>query len=158
MNEAVHLVRRFFGHVAARPLAPDEQAEVADRLPGSLARLFFAQAPADQRHAYGVARRVAERRPDDDDAYQAALLHDIGKGDAAIGPVARSLATLAAAARLPVPARWRRYLDHGERGAAMLEEAGAGRLAVAFTRGHPGPPPPGVDAAAWEALAAADET
>lgn len=126
---------------------------MARRLPSAEARLFFDQDPADQRHAYEVARRV-ERRGDV--AVRAALLHDVGKRHAGIGAVRRSLATLMDLAGLPLPARWRAYRDHGRRGAEELERAGADALSVAFARHHPSGPPPGVDTTTWRALLEAD--
>lgn len=151
-----HLARRFFGHLRARPLAPAEQDTVAAALPEALAELFFRQSPADQRHALAVADRVRRARPDDDAAFVAALLHDVGKVEADVGPIARSIATIMDALRLPLPHSWRRYRRHGEIGAHMLAAAGAPPVAVAFARHHPGPVPDGVDEETWRALGAAD--
>ena len=99
------------------------------------------------------------RRTDSDapDAKQAALLHDVGKARSRIGPFQRSLATICNALRLPLPHRWKLYIDHGSIGARMLAEAGATDFVVAFTETHPGPPPGGADAEAWFAVARADE-
>jgi hypothetical protein len=158
VREVAHLSRRFFGHLRARPLTPQEQASVRDRLDAPLASWFFRQHPADQRHAWIVAQRVAANRPEDHAAAVAALMHDVGKVEAGLGPIARSLATVAEALRIPLRGRWKRYRDHGDIGGAILEECEAGGLAVAFARHHPGPPPPDVDPAAWADLAAADHT
>lgn len=158
ISEAGHLVRRFFGHLRARPLSPREQDIVRDALPGELSALFYRQASADQRHALVVAMRVRDRRPGDADAFVAALVHDVGKAEVAIGAVSRSLATVFEALRLPMPHRWRTYRAHGTNGAAALEAAGAPLLAVAFARHHPGPPPAAIDGEAWSDLAAADHT
>jgi hypothetical protein len=157
IGHIAHLTRRFFGHLRARPLSPAEQDEVAFALESETARLFFRQAGPDQRHALTVAQRVRSTRPDDRDAFIAALLHDVGKAESALGPVARSIATVLGGLRLRLPERWRRYRNHGELGAAALEAAGAPALAVAFARHHPGPAPSGIDPAAWSALASADE-
>jgi hypothetical protein len=158
IGRVAHLARRFFGHLRARPLSPVEQDRVAAVLEPETAHLFFRQAAPDQRHALEVAQRVSSARPDDREAFVAALVHDVGKAESAIGPVARSMATVIAALRLPLPDAWRRYRDHGALGAAALEAVGAPALAVAFARYHPGPPPPGVDPATWADLAHADDT
>ena len=149
-----HLIRRFFAYLVAKPLAPSEQAIVNDVLTPRLARLFFSQPFQDQRHAFAVMRHTESDAPD---AKRAALLHDVGKAQSRIGPIQRSLATICHVLRLPLPHRWRLYLDHGTIGARMLAEAGASDFVVAFTETHPGPPPGGVDAEAWFAVARADE-
>lgn len=126
---------------------------MTESLDPALRRLFFAQHTADQRHAFEVAQRVA----DQPELVEAALLHDVGKIDAGIGPVQRSLATLWLYTTLPVWGRWQRYLGHGPRGADVLEDAGASELTVAFTRHHPGDAPAGVDKDAWILLEGADD-
>jgi hypothetical protein len=156
VDEATHLVRRFFGHVTARPLRPVEQEAVRDALGAPLAALFFAQNPADQRHAFEVALGVRAALPDDHDAFVAALVHDVGKAGLEMGAVTRSVATVCDVARLPMPDRWRRYRNHGTYGADALEEAGAPALAVQFARWHPGPVPDGIDPQVWATLSVAD--
>lgn len=146
-----HLVRRFIGFLAARPLSPTEQAAVASVLSPELCVLFFAQPHQDQRHAVEVAARV---RPA---LRAAALMHDVGKTASRLGAVQRACATIANVARLPVTGRWRRYLDHGSIGASLLEEAHAPDIAVAFAAHHPGPTPKGIDPADWKELATADD-
>ena len=149
-----HLVRRFFGYVLARPLSPSEQQQVQSALSPQLCELFFSQAPQDQRHAIQVLERVSSNDPA---LAEAALLHDIGKRGLRIGAVERSLATVAGATSMPMPERWRRYLDHGAAGGDLLESAGAGNLAIAFARFHPGPVPEGIDDEVWALLTAADD-
>ncbi|HEX5630422.1 MAG TPA: hypothetical protein VFY15_02055, partial [Acidimicrobiia bacterium] len=69
----------------------------------------------------------------------------------------RSVASLLAIARLPVPPRMRRYLDHGPIGAAMLAAVGEVDIVVAFARDHGGHrPPPGIAPDDWAALRRAD--
>lgn len=153
LRQLVHLVKRFTGYVRAKPLQPHERDEVAGLLPSELADLFFSMQPEDQRHALDVYRRA-----DSQDLAQAALLHDVGKSISRIGPISRSLATVADALHLPVKGGWRLYLDHGAIGADLLEVAGADDLAVEFTRNHPGPVPHGTDPDAWHRLTNADET
>lgn len=150
----IHLITRFLGFLRARPLSPTEQDQVTHILSPSLARLFYRQCFQDQRHAFDVARRVASRP----ELHEAALLHDVGKSEVRLGAVGRSCATLWGMASLPVWGRWRTYLMHASRGAELLERHGAGNFSIVFTRHHPGPPPDGLDPAAWGALAHADES
>jgi hypothetical protein len=117
--------------------------------------LFWDQAAADQRHAYEVARRVRATLGDDGVATRAALLHDVGKRHVRMGAVSRTLATVAAAARVPLPASWRRYRDHEALGAADLEAIGADPLVVAFAARVR--PDDEAAAARWDALVAADD-
>ena len=156
LDQAGHLVGRFFGHVRAEPPGPEDQAFVHDHLDGDCAGLFWSQSFPDQRHAVDVARRVSTALPDDSGAVEAALLHDIGKVQASIGAVSRSIATVLDSVGMPMTTRMRSYRDHGRRGAVALEEAGCGPLAVAFARYHPGPAPAGTDPARWKVLMDAD--
>jgi hypothetical protein len=151
-----HLVVRFFSVLRSTPLGPHDQDEVNALLAEPAAALFWQQDPIDQRHAFQVAQRVRQRLGEDRPALAAALLHDVGKRHSAAGPIGRSLATVLGALRLPVPPDWRRYLDHGELGAADLRAIGADALTVAFAagrRGEDGEVRPEV----WEALLAADD-
>ncbi|MEA3501373.1 MAG: hypothetical protein U9R47_01250 [Actinomycetota bacterium] len=156
-DKAGHLVGRFFGHLRAEPPGPEDQRFVHDHLAGSCAELFWSQGSPDQRHAVEVARRVHAALPDDSEAVEAALLHDVGKRQTNIGAVSRSIATVLDAVGMPMTARMRRYRDHGRRGAIDIEEAGCGPLAVSFARYHPGPAPLDIDPKRWEALSDADE-
>lgn len=153
---AGHLVFRFFEHLTARPLSPDEQRYVHERLSQQCAGLFWKQSFPDQRHAFTVARRVESRLPDDLEAIEAALLHDIGKWRPNIGAVSRSIATVLQYARLPMTRRMWAYREHGRRGAEELEAAQCGRLAVEFARLHPASAPDGLDAQRWQVLLDAD--
>jgi hypothetical protein len=150
-----HLSRRFFEVVRARPLTPRQQAEVTAWLAPPERALFWDQAAADQRHAYEVARRVRARLGEDEVATRAALLHDVGKRHVRMGAVSRTLATVGAVARLPLPASWRRYRDHEALGAADLEAIGADPLVVAFAARVR--PDDEAAAARWDALVAADD-
>ncbi|KAA3637074.1 MAG: hypothetical protein DWP92_08555 [Armatimonadetes bacterium] len=149
----VHLIKRFAGHLTATPLTASEATEVSGLLAEPLADLFFAMAEADQRHAFDVYVRTGR----DPLLAETALMHDVGKVAAPMGPVSRSFATVATACRIPVGGSWAIYRDHGPIGAEMLATAGATEFTVAFTQTHPGPAPHGFDADAWERLAAADQ-
>ncbi len=156
LNKVRHLVRRFFGHVFARPLRPAEQDFVDGHLSGACAELFWLQSDADQRHAVNTAGRVAEKLPNDREAIEAALLHDVGKWRPYIGPVSRSIATILDLARLPMTNDMRAYRDHGPLGALQLEAARCGRLAVEFARHHSTEEIDGADAERWKVLYEAD--
>ena len=154
LRQLWHLITRFVGVMASRPLGPRAQESVTRVLGESEAELFWQQQSIDQRHAYEVAARVADSVGEDHPAVVAALLHDVGKRQSRLGAVERSLATVISLARLPMPRRWKAYRDHGEIGARDLEAIAAHPLAVAFARGTP---TGGVDAAAWSVLEAADD-
>jgi len=157
LDGTLHLVRRFYGFLRARPLSPGEQDGVRTQLSPELAMLFFAQPAPDQRHAVEVARRVSQLLPGDAAANEAALMHDVGKRHSGLGAIGRSLATVYDTAGLPLTSRMRSYRDHGAVGADEVAAAGATAFTIVFTRSHPGPVPTGVDEQRWQALAAADE-
>lgn len=151
-----HLIVRFFGVLISRPLSPVDQEWVSSLLSRDEADLFWDQHSIDQRHAFMVARRVEEELGEDRVALVAALLHDVGKRHSDAGPLGRSLATVLDALRLPLPADWQRYRDHGELGAVDLEHIGSTPLAVAFARGIV-PGDESLDRATWDLLMAADD-
>ena len=155
LRQLWHLITRFVGVVTSRPLGPRAQESVTRVLGETEAAVFWQQQSIDQRHAYEVAARVADSVGEDHPAVVAALLHDVGKRRSRLGAVERSLATVTSLARLPMPGRWKSYLDHGEIGARDLEGIEAHPLAVAFARGKP---TGGVDAEAWSVLEAADDS
>lgn len=151
-----HLVARFIEVLRGRGLGPREQAEAAALLTTNERPLFWAQAATDQRHGLECARRVLRARPGRIGLARAALLHDVGKRHAALGVLGRSLATGLAMFRVPVGARMRRYLDHGELGADDLAAAGAEALVVDFARHHHGARPAAISEDEWVLLQAAD--
>jgi len=153
LKQVTHLIRRFFGTVFARRLDDQETTQIAKALGPALAPLFFSMSTGDQRHALNVWRRLAYEQ----EIAEAALLHDVGKVVSQLGPVSRACATVCGAAGIRTSGRWAAYLDHGKIGARMLEDAGAGEVAIAFARFHPGPAPAGIDETTWYRLAAADE-
>ncbi len=148
----IHLIKRFIGHLTATPLTPTEAEQVSALLSPSLADLFFTMTVADQRHAFDVHMRAGS----DPRLAETALMHDIGKVAAPIGPVSRSCVTVLVACHIPVAGTWAIYRDHGPIGAEMLAVAGASDFTVLFTRTYPDPAPQGIDAESWERLAAAD--
>lgn len=148
----LHLVKRFFGHLTARSLTPDECELVTAVLPPDLVAIFDAMCRADQRHSFTVWMRT-DARPD---LAQAALLHDVGKIGGPDGAVARSLATALVRLRLPLPGRWKIYRDHGSIGSEVLALHGADPLAVAFAKLHPSRAPQGFRDTDWALLLEAD--
>jgi putative nucleotidyltransferase with HDIG domain len=151
-----HLIRRFFGFLRARPPRPGEQALLHEVLSNAEAVLYWDQQYQDQRHALEVAGRVTTATADDSVVLRAALLHDVGKRHSRLGAVSRSLATVLAAADLPMPTRFSAYRAHGALGADELAAIGCEPLVVEFARRHPGPAPEGVDRGLWKALLDAD--
>lgn len=156
-GRALHLLKRFFAVLTARPLDDAERHEIEPYLTDADRALFWSQDVADQRHALETARTVRERLGPETTAIRAALFHDVGKVHSRLGPLRRSLATVMGALRLPLPERFRIYLDHGPHGAEDLERADAEPLVIAFARRHPGPPPDDIDAAVWGVLLDADD-
>ena len=79
LRQLWHLITRFVGVMASRPLGPRAQESVTRVLGESEAELFWQQQSIDQRHAYEVAARVADSVGEDHPAVVAALLHDVGQ-------------------------------------------------------------------------------
>ena len=120
-----HLAQRFFGSLSARPPRDADLRWVAGILTPVEAELWARQRPEDLRHTVRVARRFAEMRPHASrDEIAGALLHDIGKIDADLGSVARSIATALGTGT----AAMRRYLDHERIGAEMLRQRGVSEV------------------------------
>jgi len=167
-KRARYRVRQFLRGL--RPgLAPEEIAEVRERLSEREFALFLAAEPRDRRHSVDLYRILQSEgvkgAPPSDALLTAALLHDVGKGPLSvwdrvifvlIGGLPGSLAGWAG----PVGersrgggARWRdaqwRLQHHAELGAELLERAGSHPRVVELTRWHTGPP-----SAANEELAA----
>jgi putative nucleotidyltransferase with HDIG domain len=111
-------------------LGDADREEALSQLDPALGELFLRMAARDQVHALRVLRRLGDAEPL---LRRAALLHDVGKSQAPLGTVGRSLVVLAAATgttrllcHLPgIGPRVRRYLDHPRIGAELLRGAGA---------------------------------
>jgi hypothetical protein len=148
-----HLVRRFVGSLRpGGPSSADERWARRQLLSGET-ELWDRMSGADRRHAVGVARRACEElgpavsRP----VVAAALLHDVGKIEASIGPLRRAGATVVAVAvgherargwrdRPGVKGRLGRYLSHDAIGAGLLRGAGSDDLTVHWAAEHHLPP------------------
>lgn len=150
-----HLALRLVDVVTAPALDQAERATVRGWLNGpDEETAFFAQKPADQRHGYASARYVASEAPERIDLVRAALLHDVGKRHANLGPISRIFASLFIRLGIPLPPRWRLYRDHGALSAAEL--AGAEEVVVEFARHHHGERPPTIPPDEWDMLVKAD--
>lgn len=150
-----HLTARFFDVVTARPLTRGE-AEAVERwlAEGPARRAFFAQPVADQRHGFAAALQVLATDSSRLDLVRAALLHDVGKRHARLGPLGRVVASFAQRLRLPLTSRMALYRDHGTLAAAELAEQE--RVVADFARHHHGVRPPSIPAGEWKTLVAAD--
>ena len=138
-----HLVRRFFGSLAPRKLDDGDEAWVRLSLTPEELSVWQRLGRADRAESVAVGYATArELGPDADPRWiAAALLHDVGKPDARLGPATRALATMIAAVVSHGRARtWSSavgvYVNHDERGADRLEAAGARPEAVAWARAH----------------------
>ena len=156
MRRLLHLTRRFFETLRCSPLGPAEQAEAAGWLSDLEAPLFWAQSPADQRHALNAARVVSGIRPHRRDMIRAALLHDIGKRHSRLGVTGRVTASALDLLHIPAPGRLGVYLRHDSLGAVELKEAGAEPIIVAFAAGHHGACPSAFDPEDWALLVHSD--
>jgi hypothetical protein len=145
LGRAAHLVRRFLRALKAR-VDPAERQVVADNLAPAQQQLFWTMMVEDQRHSLDVFYTLQRRGCQDQDVLLAALLHDVGKGEVRLWQ--RVLYVLLRAGpsgllrRLAQPngAGWRRAIaslnEHGRRGAALAQEAGASPAVVELIRNH----------------------
>ncbi len=149
MAGPAHLVRRFFGSLSPRPLAPADDRWARGQLTAGEERLWDRLSAPDRKHAAGVAREAHRllgpdaTRP----VLAAALLHDVGKLDSGLGTFGRVAATVVVAV-LGRPrvtgwsdapglrGRFGRYASHPQRGAGLLAEAGADPLTVRWAAEH----------------------
>jgi putative nucleotidyltransferase with HDIG domain len=150
------------GQVIAAARARNADIDVDDvlrDLQPALGELWRQMAPRDKVHSLNIFRRVSG------DALlvrQAALLHDVGKAQAPLGTIGRSLVVLAqrfgatrALEAVPVlGGRVRRYRRHPEIGAQMLRDAGADGVLAEIVAEHQAKAPRHAETAR---LQAADE-
>lgn len=144
MAGPLHLVRRFLGSLSPVPLSAQDDAWAMDQLGPGERQLWQRMPRPDRKHSVGVARLVAQQVGMGDRAVlAAALLHDVGKVEADLGTLGRVAATLVGRRRgrrrptsTGLRGRIGRYLHHDEIGAALLEDAGADPLTVAWAREH----------------------
>jgi hypothetical protein len=159
-GSASHLARRFFTSLWPGGPSPEGEKWARERLLSGEQALWAQMSGPDRRHAVAVARRLTTSEPA---AVPAALLHDVGKVAARLGPLRRAVATLLALAlgreRLAGgQGRMARYLRHDSLGAELLGRAGSAELTVAWAREHHLPPDRWtVPVAIGHALKAADD-
>ena len=161
-----HLIQRFFGSLRPRPLDADDLSFVRRTLTPTELACWERLGPADRVESVTTARAaVLALGPDADERWTAAaLLHDVGKTETRFGPFRRSAATAVAIVvgerRVRAwPNAIGRYVDHDERGARLLEGAGARREAVEWAAIHHRPgrwPGSAVPTGICQVLAAAD--
>jgi hypothetical protein len=136
----LHLMRRFMRALWPGPPRARDVAWVEDILEYGELALWRALPNHDRRYSIRVAKEVQARLAGTDHAGEAAwlaaaLLHDVGKLDADLGVVGRSVATLLGAAAGPrrvegwasgvgFRRRVASYLQHDERGAERIRAAG----------------------------------
>ena len=149
MAGAGHLVKRFFTSLRPGGPGPEAEAWVASVLTDAQHELWRRMNGPDRRHAHGVARRV-ERMMGHEATYPvlaAALLHDVGKADAALHTYGRVIATVSAKIAGPQMAHlWMTktgftrkvglYLLHADIGGDQLALADSDPLTVAWARQH----------------------
>ena len=171
----LHLGRRFVRALWPGPPREADLAWVAGILEPAELGLWRSLPNHDQRYTIRVAKLVEARLAGTEYAGQprwlsAALLHDVGKLDAGLGVLGRSVATImgavAGAARV---ARWAQasgfrrraawYLHHDDRGADRIRAAGGRDEAARWAWAHHRRdrwPASGVPLPVAEALEAAD--
>jgi hypothetical protein len=151
-----HLAARFFDVLTAQPLRPDERVRLADWLSPVEQAMFLGQSAADQRHGLECGLEVAASHPHRPDLVRAALLHDVGKRHARLGPLGRVVASVLIRLHIPVGPRIRSYEAHGPIGSRELLELGAEPIVVDFARHHHGSRPDSIPPEEWELLESVD--
>lgn len=151
-----HLARRLAETLTARDIRSEEVPLLTGVLRPGEEALYWAQGRADRRHALTSLQEVVAVAPERIDLQRAALLHDVGKRHARLGPLGRSMASTLMKLGLPLRGRFALYRDHGSIGADELAELGAEPLVVQFARHHHGERPPGIAPADWQLLQRAD--
>lgn len=141
----------------AELLSPHEQQFVAGLLRPGEVTLFWDQPIADVRHAHDCAVHVHQQRPGRPDLVRAALLHDVAKQRARLGPIGRSVATILRYLGIRGSDRHDSYNRHADEGADLLAAAGAEAMVVTYTRHHHQERPDGFDAGDWALLVEADQ-
>ena len=132
LRDPLHLVRRWWKALRARPLSAGEREAVRTLLTRKESDLFFRFATHDQRHALEVLNRLdAKNRSVPVAVRRAALLHDIGKIDDDLSVALRVVASVVGSRGT----RFAHYHAHETRGAEMLRAVGSDPLTVSLVSG-----------------------
>ncbi len=143
MTRTGHLAARFASSLRARRLDDADFAFVRNALRAEELACWERLGPADRAESVATARATSRALGPHGDIrwIAAALLHDVGKAEAALGTVGRAGATVVAA--LAGHARTRswanamaRYVNHDELGADALRRAGARPETAAWAGAH----------------------
>jgi hypothetical protein len=166
MSRVGHLTRGFVGALRAREPDTPDRLWVQTILTEPELECWQGMNRADRAESIAVGRAAARDLGRDADArwLAAALLHDVGKTDARLGPFRRAGATVIGAVVSHGRARrWQNrvglYIGHDDRGASRLREVGARPEAVAWAGAHHRRemwPASGIPPEISEILAAAD--
>jgi len=144
LRDPLHLVRRWWKALRARPLSAGERDDVRNLLTPGESELFFHFPAHDQRHALEVLGRLDMRHGAAPIAVRrAALLHDIGKIDDDLSVALRVVASI-----VGPRGRFAHYHTHETRGAEMLRAIGSDPLTVDLVAGTRSD---GADIARWAA-------
>jgi hypothetical protein len=119
-----HLARRFVTSLSRREPTDADTAWADSHLLDGESRLWHRMTAADRRHSILVARRFESNGSWSREEMAGALLHDVGKLESGLGTAGRVVATVVG----PRTARFRRYHDHEQIGAAMLTAVGSSSI------------------------------
>lgn len=178
--QPVHRARRFAAVATSPGPSPADRAWAGEWLDDAEAALFDRLRGADRAHSIAVARDVERRRGAGGErapgwVVSAALLHDVGKADADVGVLGRSVATVLGWLGGPGLGTWLgarrgagpvgracralgRYIRYPELGAEALAAAGSDPRTVAWAREHHRPEAEWSVPVAWgRLLRAADD-
>ncbi len=140
---ARHLARRFVASLRPRRLDDADLAWVRQLLTPQELAVWATLGRADRAESVATARELARLLgPETEDVWlAAALCHDVGKADAALGTFGRVGATVVAGAvshgrARHMASRIGRYVNHDETGAAWLAQAGARAEVSAWAAAH----------------------
>jgi hypothetical protein len=151
VHVAIHLVKRYFWAIGARPLNAADRAWVESwLLPGEL-ELFDAMSVSDHEHHVRVTRRFLARLGDASPPREyvaASLLHDVGKLVCGLETHGRVFASLWPFGHHG-DGRVGRYYRHEEIGVTLLRTAGSAPDTIALVGRWPDAPQAPANALLW---------